>query len=87
MFQIVVSFQKFKKILYFIILLSLLYKISHSDLAWLRKKLSNKFFDLLIDDLIGNAEHFETGADWAVNQKLELDQLEPFQLIEIEDIE
>ena len=69
------------------ILLSLLNKIRHSDLARLREKLSNKFFDLLIDDLIRNAEHFETGANGAVNQKLELDQFEAFHLIEIKNIE
>lgn len=87
MFEVIVSFQKFKKFFNFIIFFSFLYQVSHRNLACLWKKFSNKFLNLLIDNLIGNAEHFEAGANRAVNEKLEFDQLEPLHFIEIEYIE
>jgi hypothetical protein len=86
-FEAIISFQKFKKIFNFIIFFSFLYQISHRNLACLWEKFSDKFFNLFIDNFVGNAEHFEAGANWAVNEKLELDQLQPLHLVEIENIE
>lgn len=69
------------------ILLPFLNQIRYGDLAHLRKQLPHKRLNLLIDDLIRDAEHLETGTDRTVNKELQLDDLQPFHLVEVEYVE
>lgn len=82
--EIIVSLEKFEKLFNFVVLLAFLDEISHCDLTILWEKLFYELLYFLIDDLVGNAEHLETCADRAINQKLKLDQLEPFHFIKVE---
>lgn len=86
MFEIIVAFQELKELFNFIIFFSFLYQISHRDFAGFWEELSHKLLDFFVDDLIGNAEHFEAGTDATVNQELQFDELKPLHFVEIENI-
>lgn len=70
MFQAGVCFEQLKKFLDLRILLPFLNQIRNGDLAHLWEQFPHKCFNLLIYDLIRDAEHLETRTDRAVNQKL-----------------
>jgi hypothetical protein len=85
--QIHVALEKFKELLDFVILLPLLDEVRDCDLAGLREHLPHELLDLLVHDFIGNAEHLETCTDRAVDQEFQLDLLQKFHLVEVEDVE
>lgn len=85
--QVGLSFEQLEEFLDLVILLPFLNQVRYSDLAHLREQLPHKRLNFLIDDFVGDAEHLETGTDGTVNKKLQLDDLQPFHLIEVKHIE
>lgn len=69
------------------IFLALLNQVSHCNLGAIREELPHKILNVLIQYFIGNTEHLEAGTDGAVDEELQLYQLQPLHLIEVEHVE
>ena len=86
-FHAIITSQQFKKLPYFDTFLAFLDQLCNCDFVAFREKFLHKLFNLFVDDLVGDAEDLEAGADWWVDQKLQFYQLQTLDLVEVEDIE
>jgi hypothetical protein len=70
-----------------LVLLALLDEVSNCDLTGVGEEFAHEVLNVLIEDLVGDAEHLEASTYGAVDEELQLDQLQPLYLVEVKYVE